>query len=62
MLSYTKTKNVEVDDCIPDILWTRYWLALKDMIFFRALYINMIKVIMFLIITARLQAARAQST
>ena len=26
MRSFTETEIVAVDDCMPDVLWTRYWL------------------------------------
>ena len=58
----TETEIVAVYDCMPDILWTRYWLDDQGYDFLRTFYTKTIKVLLFWKITTRLQSVSAQRT
>ena len=60
MWSSTETEVLAVDDCMPVVLWTRYWLDSQGYDFLVIFYINTIKVILFWKIMARLQSVSAQ--
>ena len=56
------TKIVGVDDCIPAVPRTRYWLDAQVYDIFDIFYIKTIKVLLFWKILERLQIESAQST
>ena len=58
----SETEIAEVDDCIPAILWTIYWLNTQGCGFLLTLSFKKIKVLVFLKIPVRLQAEISQNT
>ena len=60
--SSTETDIVSVDDCMPDILWTRYWLDAQGCDFFENIFFQDNKLLLFWKSMASIQAASAQKT